>query len=218
MAISDAYFTFGEYQATDRGRIDSSRQADVEADALAIARYLEARSGRYFNKDDTATIRIYDPRVDSYDPDRCGYNRALMVQDIASTVGLTLEVDSALDGTYATAFNAGQYELRPLNAAVGPEAWPYTEIYLHGWSSAPRSSWYASERIRVTAIHGWPAVPTPVKRAAIRLCEILRLDGIRGTREMNDVGVVLGASSEARGIVADLIHRYAKGTAIVGIA
>jgi hypothetical protein len=201
VAISDPYATNTQYKAFV-AKSSGDNDSEIDAQLLAISRVLErdAFGGRYFTKDASATIRRYYPLVDN--------QRTLFVEDIASTSGLIVKVDDNRDGiAEVTLTLTTDYELRPLNAATGPEPEPYTAIYLPPRSS--RSFWW--NLIEVTAIHGWPAVPQAVVQATCQLVGILRLDSPRATNRINEgMDAVIGTSREARDIVDRLSEAYAK--------
>lgn len=81
----------------------------------------------------------------------------------------TLKSDESGDGTYETTWSASDYQLWPVNAAVGPETRPYIEIRAVGDRTFPLPSTPLSHRdqVQVTGVLGWPAVPYSVKQAAL---------------------------------------------------
>jgi hypothetical protein len=81
------------------------------------------------------------------------------LDDIANTTGLAVAVDNAGDGSYSTALavNTGYVletnRLGMVTAIRSTGRFPYSR--------------YRPRTVKVTARYGWPAVPGPVKRAAL---------------------------------------------------
>lgn len=92
--------------------------------------------------------------------------------DIVSVTQLA--VDGTGDGTYDTVWDASQYQLLPLNPTAGPEQKPYTQIRAVGGLVFPPHLIFPGvaarqDRIQITAVWGWPAVPMAVRQAALVL-------------------------------------------------
>jgi len=163
MALGDNYATRAELQLRlASGATISTSLNDRLDQALATAsRSIEKACGRQFNLASSATARVYEP----------GSGYLVETDDISSTTGLVVKVDSAADGTYATTVAATNYELRPLNGVSDGEAgWPYWQICAVNycwptyWQRAP---------IQVTAAWGWTAVPAGIKEGCLILAEEL---------------------------------------------
>lgn len=195
MAIGSAYATAIQYRAVT-GKTDTAQDADILTDLTAVSRHIEGILGRFFNVDvaDVARIYIPDKTADT-----------LSVDDL-SAAPTTVEVDADDDGTYSTTLAATDFELLPLNAAKGPEAWPYNEIRMTPWGDY--SYFYKGYRVRVTAKWGWPAVPEAVQRATIHLTAILRLETPRATNRIVELGEAIEASPAAQGILRNLAGQY----------
>lgn len=153
MALGDLYVTAVQLKAY-LGITDSTDDTAITDAVNSITEEIDEYCGRQFNLATSATARVYEPRS----------HRMIEVDDIASTSGLVVKVDTAGDGTYATTIAAANYQLRPLNGVVdGRTGWPYTQIEAINycwptcWQIAP---------IQVTAIWGWAAVPKAVILAA----------------------------------------------------
>lgn len=208
MAVADAYATVPEYRLvagnTDRGVEDAIRR-----DLLAVSRMLDLRLRRHFNREAAATEHLYTaPMLDRSDPDQA----VLFVDDIASTSGLVIKIDTNNDGLFTDedALASTDYRLFPLNAATGPEARPWTSIRLT--PSGDYAKFPAGVLVSVTAIHGWPsATPPAIKAATLELTRIFRLEGPRGLNVAN-VGLeqVETLTVEARRIVSELVRDYQK--------
>ena len=175
MAIGDAYATAQEY----RDAIDKMSADDDLAisNALQVAsrwwdRKLRRTAG--FNKDTAAVARTFYAHRG---PDGCG-SKTLFVEDIASTSGMTVTLDGV-------AVAATDYQLRPLNATLGPEPEPYDRIVRLG-----TVGWTLQRPVVVTAIWGWPAVPEAIKQATIEWAAIWRGESIRATERVNEMDQV----------------------------
>lgn len=206
MAITDAYATAAEYRSRVQ-KSDSGDDTAILADLKAASRFIESRTGLFFNKDASVVTRVVEP--DSAGP-------SLAVPPIASTEGIEILVDLYRTGSFAglTPLTTDQYQLRPLNAAVGPEPGPYTEIFIPSWSSA--YLWSPTAPVQVTAIWGWPTVPDGIKRVCIELAAIIRLESPRATSRVDTFGNLLNTSARARDIIDDLMLAYSP-TAGIGI-
>ena len=135
---------------------DDQVDAAVAAASRAVDRYCE----RYFYKvTDTLTYipgGLYETRVD----------------DLVSVT--TLATDPAGTAAHNAAFPitwpAAAYQLLPYNPGDPGEPWPYTKIRAVGGLTFP---WVTplllmrADRVQVTGVFGWPAVPQPVHTAAL---------------------------------------------------
>lgn len=115
------------------------------------------------------TFSAADPAVDSttkriYEPDhgvrlsttsvRLGVGDLLWIDDLVDID--SLEKQTTAGGSWSTV-DAGDYELRPLNADADDQ--PYTHILF--------TTAHSAHRFRVTGWFGWPAVPDAVKEATV---------------------------------------------------
>jgi hypothetical protein len=82
--------------------------------------------------------------------------------DLMTTEGLVVEVDTVGDGTYAATVTG--YVLSPRNAPADGEPWTRVTIPA---SSGVRPHCAAEDGVRVTARFGWSAVPAPVRQACL---------------------------------------------------
>jgi len=208
MALTDAYASVAQYRAvagnTDRGAEDAIRR-----DLRAVARMLDRRLRRHFNREATATEHRYiAPMLDAREPEQA----ILFVDDIASTAGLVIKIDTDNDGVVSDedALAATDYQLFPLNAATGPEPAPWTSIRLT--PSGDYAKFPRGVLVSVTAIHGWPtATPPALTSANIELTRILRLEGPRGLNTANaGLEQIEALTVEARRIVSELVRDYQK--------
>lgn len=203
MPVSDSYATAAQYRAI-LGKTDTSEDAEILDDLTAVSRYMDGKLGRFFTKDAAAVKRVYVPSAAS---------DTLWVDDLAAAP-TSIKVDEDLDGSFAdeTAYAGTDYELRPLNAADGPETWPYTHIIIPPWSK--KGNWPRGGRVEIDAVFGWPAVPKAIERATIHLTGILRLESPRATNRIVEIEDVVQASPEAQRIIWQLMKTYARGGGI----
>jgi hypothetical protein len=215
LAITDAYATNATYKAVI-GKSTGDDDSQIDAQCLAISRYIDRKLNRFFTRDDAVTTRIYYPLgYYSGNPEAenpwIGIPRArdLDVDDISTSTGLVIKIDTDRDGDFSdeTALLVTDYELHPLNADKGPEPKPWNQIHLPAWST--RQGWPTGSPIQVTARFGWPAVPQAIVQATCQLVAILRIEGPRATSQISaGFDTVLGASSEAQDIVKQLQAVY----------
>lgn len=205
MAIGDAYATVAEYSAT-RGKLSDQDHAAITRDLKAVSRYIDIATGRIagFNRDATAVARVYIPPRTSPE---------LLIADLVSVSAVV--VDSSMNGQYGETLTASDYELQPIDAPDGPEAWPYTSILATPWGN--RASWLRGMRVKVTGIWGWPAVPSAIATATIELTAILRLESPRATNSITEMNQVLGTSRAAQSIVGELVNGYGRTGEVVAV-
>lgn len=128
----------------------------------AASRDINGYCRRRFYADGTTTARTYFP-VNSFE---------VLTDDISTSSNLTLETDTANDGTFGTTISSSNYQLEPVNGVVqGLEGWPYTKITLVESDTFPTTGRRA--RVRVTADWGWAATPEPVETACLMLSAAL---------------------------------------------
>lgn len=197
MAIGDAYATVAEYK-TQKDKTSAADDTALTRELLAVSRMIDRtlRRPAGFNKDAAAVARVY--RVRQTDP-------ILDVDDLVSVSAIGIDVNAS--GAYDTALVAADYELLPFNAADGPEARPYEQIGLLSWRS--RTQWVAGQRVQITGVWGWPAVPAAIVAATIELTAILRVESPRATNRVNEVNVFVSTSRAAQDIVGNLMATYA---------
>lgn len=196
MAVTDAYASAAEYRSAI-AKSDVGDDAQIIIDLTAVSRYLERRLNRFFTRDTSAVVRIYDDE---------GGLPSIYVDDVVSVT--SLKIDENMDGAYELTIASTDYELLPRNAADGPEPSPYNEIALAPWGA--RTKFAHGSRIELTAVFGWPSVPAPIKSGCIQLTAILRLETPRASATVSELGQVVQSSPQARGIVDSLIKHYRK--------
>lgn len=217
MAIADAYATSAQYKAII-SMTSGDHDSEIDAQCLAVSRYLDRSLGRFFTRDDSVVQRIYYPsgyyagNPEAENP-WLGVRgaRDLETDDIASTTGLVIKIDTNRDGVFTdeAALATTDYELWPLNADKGPEPQPWNRIHLPAWSG--KLAWPAGCPVQITAIFGWPAVPQAIVQATCQLVGIYRLESPRATSSMSaGFDTVLGTSKQAQDIVDRLQTVYSR--------
>lgn len=162
MAITNGYCTL--YNLKAALKIDQSDTTDDAALELAVesaSRQIDdlCGKGRKFWQDGTVVARTYYPNA----------NKVLLVDDISTTTGLVVKVDTTDDGTFDTTLTINaDFILLPLNAAAEFPVQPWEAIKLldgtiSGWQRLSSGRPY----VEVTAKFGWSAVPDAIERAAV---------------------------------------------------
>lgn len=159
--IGDPYITAAQLK-TRLGISDSIDDTAAAEAVLAASRAIETYCDRQFHQLTTATARLFCP-------DSCAL---LRVPDFWTSTDLVIKSDTAGDGTYATTWAATDYQLEPLDGAVGGElGWPYSRIRAVGNYSFPvlTVTQYTRAPMLITAKWGWSAVPAGVLSASYLL-------------------------------------------------
>lgn len=207
MAVTDPYCDAATYRAIV-SKSDTAKDAEILADLRAVSRLIDRRTGRFFGRDAVAVARVYRVPTGYASYRDADYLATLEVDDIATSAGFSVVDDADADGLFGeAAWAATDYELRPVNAGVGPEPAPYTRLAVPSWSTKT-GSFGGAQRLQVTAVWGWPAVPDAIVRATAHLTGILRLESPRATSRVSEMGEVISTSRQARDIVDDLVTAY----------
>lgn len=150
VGYGDAYALTADLKAR-LGITGTDEDARCAALLAAASRQIDGWTGRQFGNSGTPTAKFLNPHA--YDvltlPD------AVSVSEIAG--------DIALNRTFTDIWDPADYDLYPSDAADNGQ--PYTEI---------RTTWRTrrvfillARSVRVTAIWGWPAVPSSVQEATL---------------------------------------------------
>jgi Phage gp6-like head-tail connector protein len=116
--------------------------------------------------------------------------------DIGSVEGLVVKTDPSGDGTYDVTWRSTDFQLRPVNApSAWPEARPWTSLRAVGTLTFPWlvNTWLTRlDRVQITALWGWPAVPDAVVQACLIKASRLfhRKDSPQGVAGFGDLGVI----------------------------
>lgn len=158
------------------GGITASTYDDVLTKNLkAASRNVEKYCGRRFWVDDSASDRSFNPASRLY-------GEKLFIDDAASISSVSFGNDS--DGW--TVVDAADYELGPENALA--RSWAIESVeHLDGWTFTS-----ARDRVKVSAVWGWPEVPDDVVEATLILASryYARKDSKEGVLGNSEWGTV----------------------------
>ena len=177
---------------------DDQDDFEIQLAIQAAARSIEEHTGRYFWQ--AAGVRTYVPENI--------WN--VHTDDFVSVTSLATDNDG--DGVFETVWAPGTdfqpgVGHRDYNPAARGEPWPYTEIHALGSKWYPYVwPWTHQDRIQVTGVFGWPAVPPAVRMAALIISgDLFRLrEAPFGIMGGGDYSIRVGQSSTA----VDLLRRY----------
>jgi hypothetical protein len=176
---------------------------------FAASRAIEHACGRHFWRTATGTVRTVNPTG--------GYVLKLPAfHDLVSVSALA--TDSSGDGTFETTWLTSDYQLLPANPAAAPEVKPYTKVKAVGVQLFPLLPCHPAlardDRVQITGVWGWPAVPKGVKQGALILAEeLFKLkDAPFGVAGFGDLGVVRVRENPK---VAALIGPYKRADTIM---
>jgi len=182
---------------------DTADDLELQLAVESASRQIDEITGRYF-------FRNTDTRT--YIPESISYQR---LDDLVSVTSLKVDRDGDgvfeetwVQGTdYALEVATGKY-----NTAAKGEPWPYTAArVITGGKLFPFAwQWSHLDRVQVTGVFGWPAVPLAVKQAALIAAADLfrRKDAPYGIAGFGEFGVV---RIQQNAIVLQLLHRYING-------
>lgn len=181
MTIANGYVTlpvFKDY-LFPAGNAGDDQNSQMEAAIEAASREIDRYCGRRFYLDGSATARYYQPEG----------LRCVKTDDIATTSGLVVQIDTSNDGTYGTTVGASAYLALPVNRESGGIAGlPWREIQLLNAGGYYFPSGTERPPAKITAVWGWAAVPTPIVTACkIKAARLFR-------RAMTPEGIAAGES------------------------
>lgn len=136
--------------------------------------------------------------------------------DLSAVVAPVLATDVDGDGTFETAWTAGDWQALPYNPRDG---WPHTSIYAVESLRFPCGATGRVDRVQVTGVWGWPSVPPPVKTATlIKATRLLtRMQSPNGIAGVDAFGPVRINRNED-GDVVSLLEPYRRIEALVTVA
>lgn len=213
MAISDAYATAVEYRAR-AGKTDTGDDATILAQLTAVSRYIERELGRFFNQDAAVVTRYYNGN---------GQQR-LYVDEIATTTGLVVKIDLDEDYVFTGANEiltiVTHFWVGPYNAALGPEARPYTFLEIvpgngvfSEWPIRRRAAEVIDQprSVEVTAKFGWPAVPAAIRELTIAITRQLRdMEEAGFTLTMQNIDAMVRLAPSASVLLRDIARQYGR--------
>ena len=175
--IDNGYCTLADLKSVMR-IVDNVDDAMLESRIEEASRVIDDYCDRRFFMDATASDRIFVAPSSDY----------VLTDDIASTTGLVIKIDSSRDGTYSTTLTAADYQLEPLNAVS--KGMSITRIVATSPGKFPTTK--APAPVKITAIWGWPAIPYPVRSACVLQAGRLtkRGDSLLGVAGFGDLGAI----------------------------
>lgn len=193
MAISNGYATLAEVKAALRIS-DNLDDTLLEMAIESASRLMDSYTARSFYNAGTA-VRYFTADNDFL----TNIDDAVTITEIAT--------DASADGSYDTIWQAGDYQLEPLNGRVDGLVVPYNAIRAVGDYTFP--IWGGEGLVKVTATWGWSAIPIAIKQATIIQSSRIfkRLDSPLGVLSSPDLGFIrLGARIDPD--VAQLVDPY----------
>lgn len=183
MAVTNGYCTVAELREQFGDSGSKLSLALLERAINVTSRAIDKLCGypdRKFWLDATVETRVYRPD----DPE------VAWVDDIGTTTGLVIKTDTTGDGTYATTWDAADYQLEPLNADAADTAYAWWRIVAIDDKTFPVAP--LRPTLQVTAKFGWSAVPDDVNEACILKAASLfkRKDSPDGVANFGDFGPV----------------------------
>lgn len=170
--MANEYITLAEAKTALR-ITDSADDTELQLKITAASRRVDKDCGRRFYLDGGASARTY----------RARHPTLLQIDDLSTASGLLVEVGR---GTSWATLSSDTYDTLPENAIVDGKPIETLERINAVWPM------FGSQRIRVTGIWGWAAVPEPIKNATIIMTARLfrRKDSPEGVKGFSDLGVV----------------------------
>ncbi len=200
-ATPGRWYTSLEEVKSRLGVPDSSDDFEIQLAIQAAARWIEGRCGRYFWRG--TDTRTYIPQ-DLY---------RTRTDDLVSVTALATDPSGTAPtgGTFPVSWASSNYQLLPYNPGKAGEPWPYNQVRAVGGLTFP---WVVplllmrADRVQVTGVFGWPAVPLAVKQAALLLAsDLFKLkDAPFGVAGSADLGVIRVAGISAQ--VESLLEPY----------
>jgi len=194
MAITNGYATLAELKSALR-ITDSTDDTLLESAIESASRRIDGYCGRFFYVTSQTAVPLYP------------YNEYLLFfeRDVSSTT-ITIKIDSAGDGTYATTLTQGtDYVLQPRNVPIYSR--PYESARMVGGQTFPLYTTPSFETVEVTAAWGWASVPDDINQACILLSmrQFARLNAALGVVGFADMAITVRAVDPD---VRDLLSSY----------
>jgi hypothetical protein len=122
----------------------------------SVSEWIEEYTDRHFWQDGTVGV----PVARTFSP--C-HPYMLPIDDLVSVT--SFKTDEGGDGIYETTWSASDYQLQPVNRPTGR---PYTKVEAVAGRLFPvRYDYTRGNRVEITGVWGWPAVPGPIHLACL---------------------------------------------------
>jgi hypothetical protein len=194
MAIVNGYCSLQDVKSALR-LTDNVDDGLLEKAIESASRRIDGYTGRFFYKTSSTSINIYP--INEY--------LLRMPQDLPNST-VTIKIDTAANGTYATTLTQGvDYILEPTDAVV--RAYPYVHARMVGGATFPLYVTPSFPTVQVTAQWGWNAVPSDVSQACVLLAmrQFARLNAALGVVGFADMALQVRAVDPD---VRDLLNQY----------
>lgn len=204
MAVVHGYCTADELREHFDDSGANLTTALLERAIASASRAIDDHCGRRFWKDAAPVARLYRPRE----------FESVFVHDIASRSGVVVATDTTGDGSFATTWDAADFDLEPRDADVDDEvdaAVPYSFWQITAIDDKVFPLHNRRATLRVTATYGWSAVPDKVNEACILKAASLfkRKDAVNGVLGFNEFGGVVRIGRRDPD-VAELLQGYVR--------
>lgn len=155
------YATDGDFQAW-LGTEGVSKTQFRDLARISATRAIDEYCQRHFWQDGTSGT----PVARTFEATSCSHLQFGPFNDLSAVVVPVVATDEAGDGTFETTWAASDYQLLPFTRPTGR---PYTALEATAGRRFPYH--YAGsgrrDRVRVTGVWGWDAVPDDVKQACL---------------------------------------------------
>lgn len=165
---------------------DTLDDYELHAACFAASRAIEQHTGRLFWRSAAGTARTFEPESRS----------VLLLPRFCDLVSVSEVATDDGSGAFSTVWSASDYQLLPLNPDAAPERRPYDEVRAVGSRSFPVTCAAVTssrrDRVRITGVWGWPAVPWGIRQAALILAQetFKAKDTFGGVAGFGEFGVV----------------------------
>jgi hypothetical protein len=204
------YATLDEFKAWLTPAGSNEHDLAIVAVLDAVSRWIDEYCQRHFWQDGTEA----GPVARTFEARSCRELRLGEFNDLSSVGTPTVETDEAGDGTFETVWSPGEFQLWPTSRPTGR---PYTAIraltrqFPYAWPYGARS-----DRIRVTGVWGWDAVPDSVHQACLVQASRVfkRREAPEGVVGFDQFGTIR-ISNRPDPDVAALLDPYRRGPVLV---
>lgn len=145
------------------GLSGTAQDTNIDNAINGASRQIDKFCDRRFWQDDTVQVKYYNPTNDFY----------LTVDDISTTTGLIVQLDTTDDGTYDTTLTLDtDYILKPINPQIHKISnttyyYPQNELQIIATRSSERFDPLIIKNVKITAKFGWSKVPEAISQACL---------------------------------------------------
>ena len=160
--MSTQYVTKAELK-TYLGLSGTAQDTNLDNAINGASRQIDKICDRRFWQDSTVQIKKYTPTNNFW----------LIVDDISTTTGLIVKLDTTDDGTFDTTLTLNtDYILEPVNPkehviSSTTYYYPHNMIKILSTRSSERFDTLIQNNVQITAKFGWSAVPEAIKQATL---------------------------------------------------